>query len=110
VQYGHRMDDPVEIVTMRVNAVGLLPRPVLPLLAVGTGNSQQARKGARPVYHLERGEYEEYMVYDRQRFLCGDRVEGPAIIEEPSSTTDMHGEDVATVGKYGELVIEIRRL
>src|SRR5262249_39643591 len=35
VQYGHRMDDPVEIVTMRVNAVGLLPRPVLPLLAVG---------------------------------------------------------------------------
>ncbi len=108
VQYGHRMDDPVEIVTVRVSAIGLLPRPVLPLLTAGTGNSQQARKGARPVYRLERGEYEEYTVYDRRRLLCGDRVEGPAIIEDPSSTTVVHRENVVTVGKYGELVIAVR--
>jgi N-methylhydantoinase A len=106
-QYGHRMDDPVEIVTLRVGAMGLLPRPTLPPLTPGTGNHQQARKGSRPVYQSERGEYEQYTVYDRGRLLWGDRVAGPAIIEEPSSTTVVHAGDVLTVGKYGELVIAI---
>ena len=41
------------------------------------------------------------------RLLAGDRVDGPAIIEEPSSTTVVHAGDVLTVGKYGELVIQI---
>jgi len=106
-QYGHRMDDPVEIVTLRVSAIGLLPRPTLPLLTPGTGNSQNARKGIRSVYQSARGEYEEYTVYDRGQLLCGDCVEGPAIIEEPSSTTIVHRGDAVTVGRYGELIIAV---
>jgi N-methylhydantoinase A len=38
--------------------------------------------------------------------LAGQKIEGPAIIEEPSSTTIMHTGDVLTVGTYGELMIE----
>jgi N-methylhydantoinase A len=39
--------------------------------------------------------------------LWGDRVDGPAIVEEPSSTTILHRGDVMTVGRYGELVIAV---
>jgi N-methylhydantoinase A len=39
--------------------------------------------------------------------LSSDLIEGPAIIEEPSSTTVIHAGDVLTVGEYGELVIEV---
>ena len=34
-----------------------------------------------------------------------DSLEGPAIVEEPSSTTVIHAGDVLTVGEHGELVI-----
>jgi N-methylhydantoinase A len=107
VHYGHRMNDPVELVTVRVSAVGLLPRPTLPTLAPGNGRSQEAQKGARLVYQSAHGEYANYVVYDRGRLLHGDRIEGPAIIEEPSSTTILHAGDVMTMGRYGELVIAI---
>jgi N-methylhydantoinase A len=101
------MDDPVEIVTVRVSAVGVLPRPALPTIAQGTGVPRAAHKGTRAVYHAARDDYENYVVYDRGRLLAGDRVDGPAIIEESSSTTVLHSGDVLTVGQYGELAIEI---
>lgn len=106
-QYGHCMDDPVEIVTVRVSAVGILPRPELPTIVQGTGTPRAARKGTRTVYQVARDGYENYIVYDRGRLLAGDRIDGPAIIEEPSATTVLHAGDVLTVGKYGELRIAI---
>src|SRR5713226_1835384 len=106
-QYGHHMNDPIEIVTLRVSAVGLLPRPLLPTIAAGTGGSERARKGSRSAYQPALDTAVNYAVYDRGRLLCGDRIDGPAIIEEPSSTTVLHGGDVVTVGQYGELVIEV---
>jgi N-methylhydantoinase A len=106
-QYGHRMNDPVELVTLRVSAVGLLPQPALPTIAAGTGSAQGARKGSRPVYQPALDTAVDYAVYDRGRLRCGDRLDGPAIIEEPSSTTILHDGDVMTVGQYGELMITV---
>jgi len=106
-QYGHSMDDPVEIVTLRMRAVGLLPRPEIPKIGKGTGSADNARKGSRSVYLYEPGKRVDYPVYERSLLLSSDRIEGPAIIEEPSSTTVIHAGDVLTVGEYGELVIEV---
>ena len=106
-QYGHRMDDPAEIVTLRLRAIGPLPRPELPRVAKGTGNALEAMKGGRSVYQPALGERIGYAIYDRSLMLSSDRIVGPAIIEEPSSTTVIHAGDSLTVGEYGELVIEI---
>jgi N-methylhydantoinase A len=106
-QYGHHMNDPVEIVTLRVSAVGLLPQPILPTIAAGTSSTQRARKGSHPVYQLTLDSAVDYTVYERSRLLGGDQFDGPAIIEEPSSTTVLHSGDSLTVGRYGELVITI---
>jgi len=105
--YGHRMDDPVEIVALRVSAVGTLPRVQLPMIAAGAGNLRPARKGQRAVYQPPTATNQDYVVYDRRRLRAGDRVEGPAIIEEPSSTAVLHSGDVMTVGQYGELRIRV---
>lgn len=106
-QYGHSMDDPIEIVTLRLRAVGLLPRPGLPKIGAGTGRADRARKGTRAVYLHEPRQRVGYPVYERSLLLSSDRIKGPAIIEEPSSTTVIHANDVLTVGDYGELVIEV---
>jgi N-methylhydantoinase A len=104
-QYGHHMDDPVEIVTLRLRTVGLLPRPEIPKIAVGDGNAEGARVGSRSVYRAELGGQADYAVYDRVKLRSSDSLEGPAIIEEPSSTTVIHDGDLLTVGEHGELVI-----
>jgi N-methylhydantoinase A len=106
-QYGHRMDDPVEIVTLRLRAVGRLPRPQLPTIVRGSGNVENARKGSRSVYQSALDQSVDHAVYDRSYLFGADRVAGPAIIEEPTSTTVIHAGDGVTVGEYGELVIEI---
>jgi N-methylhydantoinase A len=105
-QYGHSMNDPIEIVTLRLRAVGLLPRPEMPKIESGASSANSARKGTRSVYQYEQSRRVDYTIYDRGLLLGGDRIDGPAIIEEPSSTTVIHSGDVLTVGQYGELVID----
>lgn len=79
-------------------------------MSKGTGNIAAARKGSRPVYQSARDRTIDYTVYDRRRLLYEDIVEGPAIIEEPSSTTILHPVDRMRVGQYGELRIELSAL
>ena len=107
-QYGHSMElDPIEIVTLRLRAVGLLPRPDLARIAAGDGNIAAATRGSRKVYNRELRTHLDYKVIDRMRLGAGDSLDGPAIVEEPSSTTVLHSGDHLTVGDYGELLIDI---
>ena len=104
-RYGHRMDDPVELVTARIRAIGRVPRPELPL--AGPGDRSRARRGSRSVYlGAARGSL-DYAVYGREHLGRGDIVRGPAIIEEYTATTVVHAADVCTVGDHGELTITI---
>ncbi|MDD9955929.1 MAG: hydantoinase/oxoprolinase family protein [Anaerolineaceae bacterium] len=107
-QYGHSMmQDPIEIVTLRLRAVGLLPRPDLARAETGSGNLAAASRGSRMVYDRASSSQIEYQVYDRMKLGAGDSLSGPAIVEEPSSTTMVHTGDALTVGDYGELQIRI---
>ena len=105
--YGHRMEDPAEVVTLRVRAIGRLPKPQIPRIDTGNGTAEKARKGKRSVYLFDLGKAVKYPVYDQGLLLAGHAVEGPAIVEEPSSTIVLHEGDVLSVGEYGESVIEI---
>ena len=89
--YGHRMEDPVELVTARVRAVGRVPRPNLPL--AGEGDSETARRGARQVSVGGRRGTVEYAVYGREQLGRGNVIHGPAIIEEYTATTVLHAGD-----------------
>jgi len=90
---------------LRLRTVGLLARPEIPKIAAGDGNAEGARVGSRSVYRAESGGHTDYAVYVRRRLRSSDSFDGPAIVEEPSSTTVIHAGDVLTVGEHGELVI-----
>ena len=47
--------------------------------------------------------------YDRARLKSGNRIEGPALIEEHASTTVVEPKDVLTVDAFGNLHIDIWR-
>ncbi|MEX1295140.1 MAG: hydantoinase/oxoprolinase family protein [Candidatus Limnocylindrales bacterium] len=104
-QYGHRTEDPVEIVTIRVRGSGLVPRPQLPRMAPGD---------ATPVARTRRGVWRggdlgrvDYAVYERDALTLGSRLDGPAVIEERTATTVIHAGDSLSVGEHGELDIII---
>ena len=105
-QYGHTMDDPIEITTLRLRATGLIDKPELPLLTP-RGQGTPAPDGTRPVYRPGQPGGAAYARYARDSLLAGDEIEGPAVISEHTATTVIHAGDRLRVGGHGELVITV---
>lgn len=106
-QYGHIMDDPIEVTTLRLQAVGVVDKPDLPTIPSRTpGDSYPV--GVRIVTLPDETEA-EYALIAREALLAGDVVEGPAVVTEHTATTVLHAGDRLEVGTYGELVISIHK-
>jgi N-methylhydantoinase A len=101
-RYGHRNDGPVEIVNFRLTAVGATPKPPLP--RPRASGPAAARRTERPVYFD--GAFVVSPVYERERLAGGACLSGPAVVEEMGATTVVPPRWSATVGAWGELVLE----
>ena len=95
----------VEAVSFRVRCAG--PVPDLPLRETGADTRGQKRKSTRQAYFGEVGRYLDATVYDRYALSAGDRIEGPAIVEEREATTIIPPGDVVSVDAVGNLRIAI---
>lgn len=104
--YGHVMTDPIEITTLRVQAVGKVDRPVLPTLPVRAEGSPHPI-GTRRVFRSDHESAVAYALYAREDLLQGDRIDGPAVIAERTATTVIHSSEHVEVGALGELVITL---
>jgi N-methylhydantoinase A len=98
-------DSPVQIVNLRVSAIGRTDRIALREIATGTANPKRAQKSERQVYFLEVGGYLPTRIYERDLLLTGNRVSGPAIIEQADSTIVLPPSSVARVDAYGRLIM-----
>ncbi len=102
------LDEPVEIVAWKVEAVG--PEPGLSegySLMQGGGEAKTALKGRRRAYEPGAATYVETPVYDRYRLGPGAVIEGPALIEERESTCVIAKGDRVTVDAQYNLVAEL---
>ena len=68
-----------------------------------------AHGGTRPAWFPEAGGYMETRIVNRQAMASGAEITGPAIVEDPDSTTVILPGDVARVSGPGHLIIEIAR-
>lgn len=91
----------VEWVNLRVTGVGPIGKPGIRRVGPGAG-AESAAIGTRRV-HFDG--WTDAVVYDRSRLGSGDRVIGPAVIQEFSSTIPVHPGFVAEVDGFGNLVI-----
>jgi len=98
--YGFRLDAPVRLVTVRVEARGLLPPPVSAALLPGTG----ARANGQAVVHWTGGTATTPL-YDRAGLGAGDRLDGPAIVTQLDTTTLVPPGWSASVHPSGSLVL-----
>jgi N-methylhydantoinase A len=104
--YGYAAEDePVQLVTFRLEAFGVVSPPQMDTLDSG-GTLDDALVGQRHAWLPEAGGWGDVPLYDRTRLSSGLRIDGPAIVEQMDSTTVILPGQRATVDIYGNLVIE----
>ena len=109
VRFSHSApDEPAQLVSLRVSVLGHMSKPPLPLISQGVATPPaEARRPSRPVIADEDERSMDCAVYDRMQLLAANVIDGPAIIEEPASSTFIGAGDRATVNEYGHLVIKL---
>jgi N-methylhydantoinase A len=99
--------NPIESVNWRVLASG--PAPELPAARIDAAESDSSSeliKSHRQVYQPEAGDFVRTPVYNRYRLRPGDRISGPAIVEERESTFVLGPDSLARVDDRLNLVVE----
>jgi N-methylhydantoinase A len=100
----HSPEEPVEMVNIRLNAVGKRPALSFPSLA-SSGVAVPA--GERPVYFSNADTPVIAKVYRRESLGAGARIVGPALIQEHGTTTVLFEDDACEVAASGELIIRV---
>jgi N-methylhydantoinase A len=102
-----RLEDPVELVNLRIRAVSPVPRPRLPVLP--PGDAAAALIGRRTIYFREAGGEIPCSIYERTRLGRGSHFQGPAVVEEQTSTTLVPPEFEASIDRHGNILLTALR-
>ena len=106
-RYGHMAEnEAVEIVNFQVTAVAALPRPPLRRYPKGTGSPVRPRT-MRAVY-LGSAEPVHVPVFHRHDLSPDAHIEGPAIVEEKTSTLVLYAGQSARVDEYLNIEVATR--
>ena len=99
-------DEPVQLVTFRVEATGLSPKAGFATHADAEPDASAALSGHRPVWLPEAGGFVDCPVYDRALLRAGNCLTGPAIVEQMDSTTVVLPDMNARVEPCLNLILE----
>ena len=103
--FGVQPGDPCQIVNFRIRAIGIVPKAQTLEHDRGDGKPRRALKKMRKAYFPKAGGFVDTPVYDRANLKNGDRIAGPAIVEEPDSTTICPPEYQIEVDRFLSLLI-----
>ncbi len=105
--YGHAgPSEQVEVVTLRLSAFGDLDQPEPPQLPRGgRAPRRDATVGSRRVSERRLGGGRPIPVYRRELLRGGNRIDGPAIVDQMDSTTVVLSGQHADTDRYGNLWI-----
>ena len=104
-RYAHQSpEEPVEMVNIRVAAIGKRPPLRFPRLARRAAAKASRR---RDIYHSDSRKPVSCPIHQRSALGAGARIKGPALIEEHGTTTVLFEQDRCTVSPSGELIIDV---
>jgi N-methylhydantoinase A len=95
----------IEITTFRVDGVGRTRKPKIARALAGALSEPPERR-ERDVYDRRTESMQPTMVLHWSTLSPEDRVQGPAVIEHPTTTVYVGSDQAATVDGFGNLVIE----
>jgi N-methylhydantoinase A len=106
--YGFLADnDPVQLVTFRLEATGLVSKATLAVHSSAGADATHAIRESRDVWFTESGDFVACPVYAREELKSGNRFSGPAIVEQMDATTVVLPGMTARVDPYLNLILEV---
>jgi N-methylhydantoinase A len=102
--YTFRLEGPAEFVNFRLTGWGAVRKP--PLREIPAGRDVAAAHVGTRVLDLAVDRRAQADVYRRELLLAGAEIEGPAVIEEPATSTLVLPGMRCVVDRLGNLVVE----
>ena len=103
--YGFSLDQPVEIVTLRMTASGNAGSVEMPTLPSNLDAPEDAIASERPVFFDEVSGFVNCNIYDRNRLAPGSNIKGPAILEGMDSTVLINPGWTGQIDQYGNCIM-----
>ncbi len=95
----------VELVNLRMSAVGLTRKPAFREEPHRGEDPSPCLKGRRPVFLPDEGGFREVEVYDGNRMGHGNRLQGPAVVEQVNTTVLVPSGWTLTCDPFGSYVL-----
>jgi N-methylhydantoinase A len=102
--FGYRGEQEVEVVNLRVQAVGAVHRPPMSVRHDGANGQPAAPPTTRSVWFGD--DWTDVPIHAREALAAGAAIAGPAVVEEFGSTTVVFPGWVARVDEYRNLVMK----
>ena len=96
-----------EIVNLRTIAMGIVPKPEMKEVTRG-GAIKDAMKKPRKVWFRDAG-FVKTDIYERNLIPVGATFDGPAIVEQPDTTTVIPPRSHCKIDSYGNILINVER-
>ncbi len=109
--YGYSLEEvgtPIELINLRLTSIGKTTKPKFKKEEYDELDPSKALKKKRKVYLPLKGTFEEVPVYDGHKLRYGNRVEGPAVIEQVNTTTFVTPEYNILCDKYGSYTMYLK--
>ncbi len=109
--YGYSLEDqgtPVELMNMRLVCIGRTGKPEFQQQEFAGEDASAAFKRTRQVYMPLQKEFREIPVYDGLALQFGNRIEGPAIIEQVNTTAFVTPEFNVLTDRYGSFTMYVK--
>jgi N-methylhydantoinase A len=109
--YGYSLEEegtPIELINMRLTLIGKTDKPKFNEEENKGEDALHAKKGRRNVYLPNKKDFEELDVYDGFKLKCGNKILGPAIIEQVNTTTFVSPEYNVICDKYGSYTMYLK--
>jgi len=109
--YGYHLREektPAELINLRLTAIGRTHKPRFVEQEFMGEDPAGAKKGEREAYMPKLKEYRKLQVFDGFALRHGNRIEGPAIVEQENTTLFLTPEYVLRCDKYGSFTLIIK--
>jgi N-methylhydantoinase A len=109
--YGYRdnMSD-IEVVHLRVKAIGKKEKLKFKETEKKTINLlNETRKQSRKVFFEEKNDFIETPIFNGQMLISGNKIEGPAVIEEPDTTIVVIPNSRCFIDKYNNYILTLNK-
>jgi N-methylhydantoinase A len=109
--YGYSLEEqgtPIELINMRLVCIGKTEKPEFMVDDYAGEDPSPAFKKKRRIFLPRQGKFTNVDVFDGVKLHYGNRIEGPAVIEQVNTTTFVTPEYSILVDKYGSYTMYLK--